>query len=75
MVRVVTPDAGDANPVRLCQSEAMPMKPDRGSPLWGATPKHERLWPAAVRIAVWVAAGFTTWGLIAGAGWLIARAV
>jgi hypothetical protein len=50
---------------------AMPIKHDRGSPLWGVTPKHERLWPTAVRIAVWVACGFATWGLIAGVGWLV----
>jgi hypothetical protein len=31
-------------------------------------------WPRAVRIAIWIAVGFSVWGVIAALGWLIARA-
>ncbi|WP_374322611.1 hypothetical protein [Brevundimonas sp.] len=48
----------------------MPMKPDNGSPLWGAP---ERRWSSCVRLVVMVGASLALWAAIAGGAYWLAR--
>ena len=50
----------------------MPMKHDKGSPLWGA-PGPER--PGRAKVVVWAISGLALWAAIAVGAFLLAKAV